>query len=263
MSIALKDIAGLAELLEQTREVETETREDAWLGITRAIAGERIRVMTVLDYTALLQFASPLLNRRLPTPSELSFFLWVLSPEIDLWNRKRSWRKWRTLAGIEQMQCKRHGKRIRETLRLKELEEQERQWHTKSKLPFTLPDNAPFTLAVTQAFKYVDELFIDRPPGLKKNTGKSGLCYLTSWFDVIQSEYKKPDEEVWAMPIPVLFARLKAIQSRYNGAGVPEFSHDRDKIMRNIMRGLQEKRYTEEDLRTGRVDLVNNRLLNN
>jgi len=262
LSIALRDIAGLTELLEQTREVETETREDAWLGITRVIAGQRVRVMTVQDYTALLQFSSPLLNRRLPSPEQFSFFLWVLSPEIQRWNEKQGWRKWRALSWIEKWQAKRHGQKVRRALKLDELEAQEAQWRAKSKLTFALPDDAPFTLAIKEAFKYVDELFLDRPPGLKKETGKSGLCYLTSWVDMLQSEYHLPTAEIWEMNIPVLFARLKAIQMRHN-AKVPDFNVDRDKILQNIMLGLKRKLYTEEDLKSGRVDLVANRLRNN
>jgi len=260
--LALRDIPGLSELLEQGREVETETREDAWLGITRVIAGKRVRVMTVQDYTALLQFASPLLQRRLPTPDELAFFLWVLSPEIELWNEQRGWRKWGCFARLERWQSRRHGRAVRSVLQLKELEEQEAQWRSKSKLPFTLPDEAPFTIAVNQAFKYVNELFLDRPPGLKKEHGRSGLCYLTSWFDILQSEYHMPEEAIWRMKIPVLFARLKAIQARHN-AKVPDFHADCDKILQRLMQGLREAKYTEDDLRAGRVDLVNDRLRDN
>lgn len=262
MSIALKDIAGLAELLESTREVETATREDAWLGITHLIGGQRVRVMTIQDYTALLQFESPLLNRRLPTPNELSFFLWVLSPEIEKWHDRHGWRSWGCLKWIEQRQSRQHGRRVREALRLEELEKQEAAWHAKASVPFTLGDELPFTIAVKDAFKYIDEMFMDRPAGLKKDGPKSGLCYLTSWFDMLQSEYHLPTKEIWKMKLPVLFARIKAIQNRYN-KGVPEFSVDRDKIFQNIMQGLRLQLYTEEDLRAGRVDLQKNCLRNN
>lgn len=262
MSLALHEIPGLAELLESTREVETATREDAWLGITHVIAGQRIRVMTVQDYTALLQFESPLLNRALPTPSELSFFLWVLSPEIERWHNRKGWRSVPGLKSFEQWQSRQHGRKVRRNLKLEALEQSEADWHEKSKLPFTLPDDAPFTVAVNDAFKYIDELFLDRPPSLKRDGTKAGLCYLTSWFDMLQSEYNLPTAEIWQMKLPVLFARLKAIQMRYN-KNVPDFNVDRDKIMQNLMQGLRMKLYTEDDLKSGRVDLVKNQLRNN
>lgn len=263
MSIALKEIAGLTELLQSTREVETATREDAWLGITHVIAGQRIRVMTIQDYTALLQFESPLLNRRLPTPSELSFFLWVLSPEIEKWHEGRGWRSSAFLKWIEQRKSRQHGQRVREALQLADLEKQEAAWHAKAPgIPFTLEDDLPFTIAVKDAFKYIDQMFMDRPAALKKEGAKSGLCYLTSWFDMLQSEYHLPTKEIWRMKLPVLFARIKAIQNRYS-KGVPDFNVDRDKVLQNIMQGLRMKLYTEEDLRSGRVDLVKNCLRNN
>ncbi len=215
--------------------------------------------MTIQDYTALLQFQSPLLNRALPTPTELAFFLWVLSPEIERWHDGKGWRGWTMLRRIEQWQSRRHGKRIRKILELEALEKQEEKWHAKASIPFVLSDMAPFTIAVKQAFEYVDMIFMDRPAGLKKDSVKSGLCYLTSWFDMMQSEYHLPTAEVWRMKLPVLFARIKAIQMRRN-ANVPDFNVERDRVLQNIMQGLREKLYTEEDLRSGKVDLRNNRL---
>jgi len=263
MSLSLKNIPGLAELLESSREIETATREDAWLGVTREIAGARVRVMTVRDYTALLQFQSPFLNRRLPTPTELSFFLWVLSPEIERWHDRRGWRHWPGLQMIERWQSHRHGKRVRRRLRLHELEGAESAWREKTKdVPFVLPDDAPFTVAAKQCFEYIDEMFMDRPAALKKESGKTGLCYLTSWFDLIQSEYHLPTAEVWEMKMPVLFSRIKAIQMR-NARELPSFNADRDRIMQNLMIGLRTKRFTEEDLEKGRVDLQTAQLRNN
>ena len=261
--ITLREIAGLADILESAQEIETATREDAWLGITQVIGGARLRIMTVRDYTALLQFQNPLLSRTLPAPAELSFFLWVLSPEMEHWYEPQGWRKLPFMGRVQQWQSRRHGRRVREALQLASLERSETDWHAKAPaVPFVAPDDHPFTLATRAAFKYVDALFLDRPASLKRDTGKSGLCYLTSWFDLLQSEYHLPTEEIWRMKIPVLFSRIKAIQMRRN-RNLPEFNVDRDKIMQNIMQGLRLKKYTEDDLRAGRVDLQTNKLRNN
>lgn len=260
-SFALSEIPGLSDLLERSKEIVTATREDAWLGSTRVIAGKRVRPMSVDDFTILLQFESPLLTRQVPTPDELSFFLWVLSPEIERWHDRKGWRKpW--LGRFERLESYLHSRHVRRTLKLGELERMEDEWLRKHKVPFTLPEDCSFSIAIKQAFEYVDDMFLDKPPSLESKGVESGLCYLTSWFDWMQSEYHMPTKEVWKMTLPVLFARLKAIQKRHR-AKVPEFNTDRDKILQNIMAGLRQGFYTVADLRAGRVDLENNKLRQN
>ncbi len=262
MSIAFNEIKGLAELLSRSKEVEVATREDAWLATTHVIAGQRIRTMTVDDFTILLQFKNPLIARQLPSPDALSFFLWVLSPEIERWHERKGWRRLPFTRYIERFQSYRHGRRVAKALKIRELQALEEKWFEKCPdKPFVLPEGCLFEKAIKDAFEYIDRVFLDKPASLKNGT-ESGLCYLTSWFDSMQSEYHLPTKEVWKMAMPVLFARLKAIQKRHNQK-IPEFNEDRDKIFQNIMRGLNTKLYTEDDLREGRVDLENNRLKNN
>lgn len=252
MSLAFSEIKGLPELLTRAKQAETVNREDAWLASTYVVAGQRIRTMTVDDFVALLQFQSPLLSRRLPNPDELIFFLWILSPE-NLRFRDSRW-----LAPFAAWRARRFSKHLAAILDLKAVDRCQREAAVKGER-YELPEDSPLAKAIEGAFKYVDLVFMDRPPGLKQNGLDAGLCYLTSWFDAMQSEYPLPTAEVWKMALPVLFARLKAIQFR-KIERLPQFNANRDKIMADIAHGLNSKLYTEDDLKEGRVDLETNRL---
>lgn len=252
MSLAFSEIRGLAEILAQAKQSETVNREDAWLASTYVVAGQRVRTMTIDDFTALLQFQSPLIARKLPNPDELIFFLWIMSP-LNLKYRESRW-----LAPFAGWRAKRFSNQVARTLQLDLVYRRKQAVEARGET-YTLPEGSKLAKAISEAFKYVDLVFMDRPPGLKRNGVDAGLCYLTSWFDAMQSEYHLPTAEVWKMPLPVLFARLKAIQFR-SERNVPTFNVERDKIMQAIMAGLNAKLYTEDDLKEGRVDLQNNRL---
>ena len=159
MSLPLNQIPGLSELLAESHEIETATREEAWIGLTRRIAGQPVRIMTVRDYTALLQFENPMIHRALPTPAQFAFFLWVISPEMDRWQNGVGWRGWNCSQWMQEWQSKRHAQRVRRALQLETLEDQESEWRIKSKLPFTVPDDAHFAVGVKEGFAYVDEMF--------------------------------------------------------------------------------------------------------
>lgn len=249
MSIAFCEIKGVQELLDRARHSETVNREDAWLGSTYIVAGQRIRTMTVDDFTALLQFRSPLLSRRLPNPDELIFFLWILTPE-NLRFRQSRW-----LAPFAGWRARRFSKYLARTLDLKAVDRCQREADVKGER-YVLPENAPLAIAIAEAFKYVDLLFMDKPPGLKQNGTDSGLCYLTSWFCCLQREFHLPTKEIEQMPLPVLFARLKEVQmANSKKTNVPGFNPEQDRIMARIVDGLRAKRYTADDLRKGLVDL--------
>ena len=263
-SFSLNEIPGLIELLERSKEIEVATREDAWLATTRSVAGQRIRTMTVRDFTILLQFRNPLIARQIPTPDEFGFFLWTLSTEIEKWHGGGSWRRWPLIRNLERMQCYFHGRKVADAIELKQLESLEWEWmKSNPDNPFTIPDESAYGVALKQAFAYIDDMFLDKPASLQRSGTQSGMCYLTSWFDAMQSEYHLPTSEIWKMEIPVLFARMKAIQKRHSKNAVPEFNEHRDRIFQNIMRGLNSKLYTADDLMAGRVDLEKNCLRNN
>lgn len=243
-SVYLNRIPGYAQAIQNARAGEFRQREDSWLGLTTRLAGMAVRVMTVRDYVALLRLQSPFVLRSEPTFEDLGTLLWVLSPEIDRWHNHAGWRKpglvgcrW-NLFSIEHWQVRLAAKRLRRRLKVRQLENAARAWNKANPgKVYDMPDDCPLALAFKAAFEYMDNIFLDRPAALAKEGTGSGLLYLTSWFDAIQSEYHKPDEDVWQMKLPVLFNRLKAIGNRLNPRE-PEFNARQDAIRRQLQQAI-------------------------
>ncbi len=72
----------------------------------------------------------------------------------------------------------------------------------------------------------------------------------------MQSEYFKTDDEVYRMPLPQLFGRLKAIQQRTN-PGEPEFNARQDALAAQIQRAAQEG-LSAEDILAGKLKFDQN-----
>jgi len=241
-AIPLNKIPGYHDALHRAQREEFKTRECNWFGLVGSIAGCKVRVMTVRDYVALMHSQSPFIVKTEPTFEHLGEFLWYLSPEIERWHNRIGWRKswivgcrW-SLFSIERWQIRMFSKRLRRRLGITKLENAARAFQRANPgQTFPLPDDCAFVKAMVAAFEYVERMFIDRPAGIAKNGADSGLLYLTSWFDAIQSEYKKTDEEVWRMPLPQLFARLKAMHQRHNPSE-PDFNARQDALKAQIIR---------------------------
>jgi hypothetical protein len=260
----LNQIPGYREALHRARGQEFRTREDNWLALSGSIAGQPVRVMTVRDYVGLLRIQSPFLVRREPSFEDLGKFLWLLSPQIERWHNHTGWRKpwlvgcrW-SLFSIERWQLRLAAKRLRRRLKMRQLENTARAWNQANpgKL-YVLPDDSALAQAFTEAFAYLDRVFLDRPAGLAKEGLASGLLYLTSWFDAIQSEYHKTDDEVYKMPLPQLFGRLKAMQLR-NSPGEPDFNARQDALAAQIQRAIDSRELTPEDVLAGKLKFQSN-----
>ena len=226
-SLALSDIPGLAEAMAVAKGNQLVTRENSLLNLTYDIFGFKVRTMTVRDYVLLERFRSPFISRVEPTLDDLSFFLWALSPQFNKW-LGRKWLGW-----LQPVAALFYGCKVRKAF--------------GSKLPDT---SEP---AVVKCFEYIDTMFYDSPPALTKG-GESCLCYLTGWFDAIQSEYHFPSEQVWAMGLPELFQRLNAIRQRRNPSA-PTFNKGTDQVKIFILSGLRSKEFTMEDLAKGKVKI--------
>lgn len=263
-SFYLNQIPGYNEALHRARKQEFRAREDNWLALSGAISGQPVRVMTVRDYVALLRIGSPFLARQEPNFEQLGQFLWLLSPQIERWHNHTGWRKpwlvgcrW-NLFSLERWQLRFAAKRLRRKLGMKYLENTARAWNRANPgKVYELPEEAPLAKAFADTFAYVDRMFIDRPASLAKDGVSSGLLYLTSWFDAMQSEYHKTDEEVWRMPLPQLFGRLKAIQQR-NNPGEPDFNARQDALAAQIQRAMKEGALTDADVLAGKLKFDNN-----
>jgi hypothetical protein len=265
MAFYLNGIPGYREALTRARNGEFKTREDNWLALPQMIAGAKVRIMTVRDYVALLRLQSPFLVHTVPSFEELGTFLWLLSPQIERWHNHEGWRKpwlvgcrW-NLFSIEHWQIRLAAKRLRRRLKMTKLEKTAKAWNQANPgKTYELPDDCPLATAIEETFAYVDKVFFDRPSTLAQAGNSSGLLYLTSWFDVIQSQYHLPDEAVWKMPLPVLFGRMKAIQQRLN-PGEPDFNRRQDDLARQLQAAMQSGQYTEQDAKAGkRFDFKDN-----
>ena len=224
-SLALREIPGLAEALASAKSNQLVTRENSLLNLSYDLCGLKARTMTIRDYVLLQRIGSPFIRRVEPTMDDLAIFLWVLSPQFNKWLG----RKW--FAFLQPVAAFFHGRKVRRVF----------------------GKNIPETseAVVVKCFEYIDKMFYDSPPALA-NGQESCLCYLTGWFDAIQSEYQFPSEQVWNMGLPELFQRLNAIRQR-NNPSVPSFNKGTDSIKLFVLRGLRSKEFTIEDLAQGRV----------
>jgi len=257
----LNQIPGYREALYRARREEFRSREDNWMALSGTVAGFPVRTMNIRDYVALLRIGSPFMARQEPSFEALGQFLWLLSPQIERWHNHVGWRKpwlvgcrWR-LFSIESWQRLLFARRLRRRLKMRALENTARAWNRAHPGEiYQLPEDCPLVRAFTEAFEYIDRIFIDKPASIARNGVSSGLLYLTSWFDAMQSEYHKSDEEVWRLPLPQLFGRLKAIQQRIN-PGEPDFNARQDALAARIQHALMVEKMSPADLLAGKLKL--------
>lgn len=206
-------------LIKAARLQEARNRESAFKGTLFDICGLKVRQMTVRDFLILDVLHSPLItNQGTPSLSDLAQFLWIISPEIELWNNETGWRfDW--LPFVRRICAYRHGRRIRKL-------------------------NAYD--ATVAAYRYVSAMFQDAPAGSAQK-GESYITFLAGWCDTLRSEYKCTEDEIFAMPLPKLFGYLRAMELRKN----PEprlVNRSAIEIRQQIVRGLNEGRFTIDDV---------------
>jgi hypothetical protein len=227
--IAINRIPGFKEAIAEARAKQARARENAWKNISTDICGFKILPMTVLDFVILEQFGSPFINRKPPQLCDVCFLLWALSRKCRNWNLERGWRKFH-LPFSRSTESFLYSARIR-------------RFFSKH------PDK--FESAVKAIFEYVDTMFMDAPPTVQANNS-TGISYLTGWFDLMQGEHHMNEDKIWLMPLPQLFQRVLAIYRR-KGIKVPVFNHIEDKLKSWVQMGIATKRFTFDDLATGKV----------
>jgi hypothetical protein len=230
-SFALNEIPGYREALTEARRRLQEAREDAWLDLPTVIGGFTLRTMTVADFVLLDKRRSPFLFRTAPTLDDLKIFLWVLSPGFGRWLFGKGAR--RQFPTVQHLEAFLHGQRVHRAFGR------------------NVPESSE--AAAVACFAYIDKMFLDAPPEAGKG-GESCGCYLGMWFDALQSEHHLSSDEIWRMPLPQVFQRLKSITRRKNPS-VPEFNAYVDKLNGFVLTGLRSQAFTEEDLLAGRVKM--------
>jgi hypothetical protein len=230
-SISLNSIPGLPEAMESARKSQFKTRETALLGLSDNLCGFKVRTMKVIDYVLLERGNSPFLNRTEPTMADLSFFLWELSPQYGLWRCGSGWRG--LVSPLQPVAAFFYARKANRAFGK------------------NIPDSSE--QVVLECFKYVNSMFFDAPASVS-GCSESCTCYLTGWFDILQSEYGMTTDEIWEMGLPELFQRLKAITYRKNPT-MPQFNKTTDGVRDFVVRGLREKKFTFEDLKNGKVEI--------
>lgn len=227
--LVLNRIPGYREALQKANAKTMRSRENAWKGVSHDIIGFKIKTLSVRDYVMLDHFGSPFLNRMAPEIGDISFTLWALSHRCEQWN---------------------NGIFLPNFVRTLEA------WRYSRKVVNRIKTTEDFTTAIKLIFQYIEEMFLDAPPSVK-NGRVSGLCYLTSWFDLIQSEHGLSESEIWLMPLPQLFQRIRAIHIR-KGERLPAFNHAEDELKAWIQSGISSRKFTMEDLAEGRIKFGDN-----
>jgi len=230
-SIFLQDVKGFAEALANAKESSYKSRLDMWLAPWHNVCGFKLKTLTVMDYIVLEYQNSPFIHRREPTPKELIDFLWILSPNLEWWTRQNWWAK--HLPSLRQFAAYRFG--------------------CKAARRFCANMPASSEPLVKSAYQYIDLMFGEQPSYAAKGKD-SPLVFLCGWFDLLRSEYHCSMEECWAMPIPQLFQIMKAIRLR-RYPQVPDVANSEARVMAKVLKALNSKTATMDDLKSGRVNL--------
>jgi hypothetical protein len=234
--IALSRVPGLREAIAKAKAKQSRMRENAWKKIPQDFFGLKLRIMTVQDYLVLDHYESPFLYRLVPEMCDLAFFCWSLSPACAKWNDSR-WQLGRGLSAYL------YSRKV-----VKLFAQDKPEWKA---------GDVCFQAAVVKSFEYIDDMFLDAPASIKDGH-ESGVCYIASWFDMIQSNSRMSDAEVLSMPLPQLFQRIKAIQQRVNEKASPSFNRIEDEVKAWVQKGISEKRFTYDDLAKGKVTFGEN-----
>lgn len=254
MSLSLDQIPGYSEAILTASVEQLQTQEDDWLNAPAFIGGIQVRRATLRDYVLVMRFIPAVLCRQKPSPEEMMLFLWLLSPERAQWDCEPSgWRK--AFPALRRLARQNHHRKVKRTLKIRELQKAMLQAELQGEI-YQLPENHPFSKSIADLFKYIDSLFEMKPAGVK--SGGAGVMYfLTSWFNIVQRNFHLPSEEVWNMPLPVLFARLREQQSFQMRGLLPDFNRKRDAINQRIMDALRSGKTTESDLLAGKFNFYN------
>lgn len=226
--IVLSKVPGYREALAKARIAQAKARDNAWKNLPVMIGGFSLRIMTVRDFVILDHYGSPFLYRQQPTVADIAFLFWTLSAQCNNWNESKGLRKFSCLRGIE-------------------------AWLFTHGVVKSLPD-----IKVAQAcFKYIQDIFADAPAHQDKGPESCNVSYLAYWFDLMQAEHNLSVEDIWRLPLPQLFQRIRTINMR-KGCRVPMFNPMEDKLKAWIQAGISSKRFTFDDLKSGRVRFEDN-----
>jgi hypothetical protein len=238
----------------EAKQREQRTREAAFKGKTYSILGLRIRAMTVRDFVVLQELKSPLVSRIVPSIEELCVFLWIMSKAFDAWTERRGWRRF-CPGWFQKIEAYLYGWKCRKILSIREVEKAMllHQFKTPN-AEFELPTDHPLVSATKLCFEYIDAMFLDEPTG-GRSTQEPYVSYLGYWStELFTHNICRSDEEFFQMPIARMFQHLKHLRRREDPMSA-EQNKQSSELRRKIVRGINKKQFTAEDVTKGRVKL--------
>lgn len=207
-------------------------REDFFLGLTRTVAGFRIRPMKVRDYILLDRFNSPLLTKQEPSDLEIGMFLWWLSPQFDRWCVDTGWRASRFGGWIQSLRAWIFARRVR--------------------LALGRAPNDKWEGATKAAAEYISDTFQDRPMGNGGEDEQQYVHLLESYYERFKHEHGWFSREQFLdMQMTEVFASLRSIILRNGGKLINKATHDKTG---DILTRLTFGELTPEDIHAGRMN---------
>jgi len=197
MTLEIDEVPGLKLALER----EAFLRDAAFLPVNESIAGFEAVPMTLREYGLLRLMKSPLLAFTLPTPVQLTQFLWFLSPQYTPVNGKTKQRFLR--------RCRRYfHPPATPWTRIKFLR---RRWERK-----TLKQLKAFSDVVACARHYVADTFQDRPGNpMGVEVEPDYYSDAASLCGMIAREYGWKESDILGLPIKRLFQYLNEIKNAH------------------------------------------------
>lgn len=233
------------------RQKEARWRMDAFKGAGHSIAGMPIRAMTVRDMILLSDMKCPILAGHDPKLGELVRFLWIMSPEFELWWDKAGWRRF--AKRLQPVAAWLHARKCRRALDIGRLEKL-RRLNLGNGWRFEVPSKSKLALAVEECRQYVNLMFLDSPPAPTEQ-GESFISGLAYWTGELLSEgILQNEDEVHRAPLPKVFQWLKYLRRKRDPKSA-EFNVEAGELRRKIVAGLNARRFTQEDLQAGLVNL--------
>jgi hypothetical protein len=186
------DIPGYREAVEKEQTV----RDAAFLPVNESIGGFEVRSMTLPDFMLFRMMKSPLLTFSVPTPAQLSAFLWLLSPDYTPQGgdaKKRFFRR-----------CRQFTLPAKPTIRNKWFM---RCWMKKAQARMKV-----FANVIADARRYVIETFQDRPASVPTVQDETDYYSdATSICGSIAREYGWTEAAILKIPLKRLFQYMKEI----------------------------------------------------
>lgn len=202
-------------------EQESLIRNAAFLPINESVAGYEVRPMTLRHYALLRMMRSPVLTAEIPSPVQLSTFLWLLSPQYNPQGkgRKKLLRR-----------CREFDLPAKPLIRTNRAL---RRWNKKA-----ICRMKRFEDVLADARRYVFETFTDKPPVDKEISNPDYFSDIGWICAQLAREYGWHEEQILNMPIKRVFQYLREIK---HSKGETKFFSRSGRLVSDWLVGLNDQ----------------------